>query len=79
MYYRVSVQKLCILPIECTYICALHMAPRNSKVCDSKELQPICVVYAVCVHSELEIRVKQSLYSPGHARSVPGGGSCQNL
>jgi hypothetical protein len=51
----------------------------NIKVCVSEVLQPISFAFAVCVHSELEIKVKQSLYSPEHARSVPGGGSCQIL
>ena len=36
-------------------------------------------MYAVCVHSELVMKVKQSLYRSGHAGSVPGGGSCQIL
>jgi hypothetical protein len=79
MYYRVSVQKLSILPVECTYIFVLLMIPRNSRICDSNELEPICVLYAVCVHSELEIMVKQSLCRPGYARSVPGDGNCQIL
>lgn len=48
------------------------MVPRNSKFCVSEILQPICVVYAVCVYSELEIKVQQSLYSPEQARSVAG-------
>jgi hypothetical protein len=55
------------------------MVPRNSEFCVSEVLQPICLVYAVCVHGELQIEVKQSLYSPEYARSVPGGGSCQIL
>jgi hypothetical protein len=53
----------------------LHMVSRNSKICDSKERQ--LIVYAVCVHSELVITEKQSLYKPGQTRSVPGGGGFQ--
>jgi len=55
------------------------MVPRNSKYCGSKYLQLISVACAVCVYSELEIKVKQTLYNPEHSRSVSGGGKCQIL
>jgi len=51
------------------------MVSKNSKVYDSKERQ--LTVYAVCVHSELVIKEKQSLYKPWQTRSVPGGGGFQ--
>ena len=43
---------------------------QKQQFCVSEVLQPVCFVYVVCVHSELDTKAKQSLYMPGRTRSV---------